>query len=113
MFSSIVILITLLLSSEKVAVADFVLAESLRNEEKYAEAEPLYESSLALYEKVHGPDHPYDAIVLNGLGELYQAEHSPKGRAARLQSAFFETSPPRLGFDYEDHNFDLNLTITN
>jgi hypothetical protein len=30
MFASIVILTTLLLSSEKVAVADFVLAESLR-----------------------------------------------------------------------------------
>jgi Tetratricopeptide repeat len=89
MFASIFILTTLLLSSEKVAVVDFVLAESLRNEENYAEAEPLYKSSQALYEKVHGPDHPYDAIVLNGLGELYQAEHSPKGEGCPTPISIF------------------------
>ena len=31
---------------------------------KYDEAEPLYQRSLAIYEKALGPDHPYEAVSL-------------------------------------------------
>ena len=41
---------------------------------KYAEAGPLYERSLAIREKVLGPDHPDVATSLNNLaiGLYYQ-----------------------------------------
>ena len=40
---------------------------------KYAEAEPLYERSLAMTEKTLGPEHPEVAQILNNLASLYQA----------------------------------------
>ena len=36
-------------------------------------AEPLYERSLAIYEKVLAPEHPYVATSLNNLAGLYQS----------------------------------------
>jgi tetratricopeptide (TPR) repeat protein len=39
---------------------------------RYAEAEPLYRSALAIGEKVLGPDAPDVATALNNLGELYR-----------------------------------------
>jgi CHAT domain-containing protein len=38
---------------------------------KYVEAEPLYLRSLAIREKIRGPDHPDVAESLNNLGLLY------------------------------------------
>ncbi|CAN0591431.1 unnamed protein product, partial [Laminaria digitata] len=40
----------------------------------YAEAGPLYKRSLAIDEKALGPDHPFVAISLNGLAELFGAQ---------------------------------------
>jgi tetratricopeptide (TPR) repeat protein len=40
---------------------------------KFAEAEPLYERSLAMTEKTLGPEHPEVAQILNNLASLYQA----------------------------------------
>ncbi|CAN0548086.1 unnamed protein product, partial [Ectocarpus sp. 8 AP-2014] len=37
---------------------------------KYAEAKPLYERSLAINEKAHGPDHQDVATSLNNLAVL-------------------------------------------
>ena len=37
---------------------------------RYAEAEPLYRRSLAIVEKLLGPDHPDTAGVLSNLGQL-------------------------------------------
>jgi tetratricopeptide (TPR) repeat protein len=39
---------------------------------KYVEAEPLYKRSLAIREKVLGPDHPDVAASLNNLAVLYK-----------------------------------------
>ena len=39
---------------------------------QYAEAEPLYERSLSIYEKALGPDHLEVATSLNNLALLYQ-----------------------------------------
>ena len=37
-------------------------------------AEPLYQRSLAIFEKALGPEHPDVATVLNNLAELYRAQ---------------------------------------
>lgn len=41
---------------------------------KYAEAEPLYERSQAIREKILGPDHPDVAQSLNNRAELLVAQ---------------------------------------
>ena len=41
---------------------------------RYADAEQLYKRSLAIQEKVFGPDYPDIAAALNGLASLYQAQ---------------------------------------
>ena len=41
---------------------------------RYAEAEPLYKRSLAIWEKALGPDHPDVALSLNNLADLYRAQ---------------------------------------
>ena len=50
------------------------LAELYRNQGRYADAEPLYKRSLAIYEKALGPDHPDVATSLNNLAALYDAQ---------------------------------------
>jgi tetratricopeptide (TPR) repeat protein len=40
----------------------------------YAQAKPLYERALAIYEKVLGPEHPHTAMSLNNLAILLQAQ---------------------------------------
>eukprot|EP00752_Nemacystus_decipiens_P012244 g10853.t1 len=48
---------------------------------KYEEAGPLYERSLAIYEKVYGPDHPAVATALNNRAALLmkQGEYDEAG----------------------------------
>ena len=41
---------------------------------RYADAEPMYRRSLAIYEKVLGRDHPDVADSLNNLAVLYRAQ---------------------------------------
>ena len=41
---------------------------------KYEEAEPLYQRSLTIREKVLGPEHPDVATSLNNLAALYDAQ---------------------------------------
>jgi len=45
----------------------------LRVRARYAEAEPLFQRALGIYEKALGPEHPYVATGLNNLAELYSA----------------------------------------
>ena len=60
----------------QVEQATFVnnLAGLYDDQAKYAEAEPLYQRSLAIYEKALGPDHPDAATILNNLAELYHSQ---------------------------------------
>ena len=51
-------------------------AIKLGNAGRYSEAEPLYKQSLAIREKVLGPNHPDVAASLNNLAELYRAPRS-------------------------------------
>lgn len=41
---------------------------------KFAEAEPIFKQSLAIREKVLGPEHPDVATTLNHLGHLLTME---------------------------------------
>jgi tetratricopeptide (TPR) repeat protein len=58
---------------------DSVAAARLLNESgyylddraRYAEAEPLYQRALVIYEEARGPDHPDTAASLNNLALLY------------------------------------------
>ena len=47
------------------------LAGLYQHQGRYADAEPLYKRSLAIYEKALGPDHPDVARSLNDLALLY------------------------------------------
>ncbi len=40
------------------------------NQGKYAEAEPLYQRALAIWEKALGPEHPNVATSVNNLADL-------------------------------------------
>ena len=57
------------------------LAELYRTQGKYAEAEPLYKRSLAILEKVLGPNHPDVAKSL----EIYAALLQETGRGSEAE----------------------------
>ncbi len=50
------------------------LAGLYRDQDRYAEAEPLYQRSMAIREKALGPEHPDVAQSLNNLAGLYEAQ---------------------------------------
>jgi tetratricopeptide (TPR) repeat protein len=68
------------------------LATLYTTQGRYAEAEPLYKRSLAIWEKALGPDHPNVAMSLNNLALLYRATKREKeaqeleARAARIRA---------------------------
>ena len=75
------------------------MAQSLNNlallyytQGQYAQAEPLYKRSLAIWEKALGPDHPSVATSLENLAGLYRATNRDKEaetleqRAARIRA---------------------------
>ena len=76
-------------------------AIKLGNAGRYSEAEPLYKQSLAIREKVLGPNHPDVAATLNGLAELYRAQ----GRYADAEPLYKRSLAIRekaLGPDHPD-----------
>ncbi len=46
------------------------LASLYHNQGKYAQAEPLYQRALAIWEKALGPEHPQVATFLENFGDL-------------------------------------------
>ena len=48
------------------------LAELHRTQGKYAQAEPLYTRSLAIWEKALGPNHPDVATSLENMAALFR-----------------------------------------
>ncbi len=50
------------------------LANLYTEQGKYAEAEPLYQRALRIWEQALGPDHPQVAYPLNGLANLYKEQ---------------------------------------
>lgn len=48
-------------------------------QDKYAEAEPLYERSLAIYIKLNGADHPEVALALNNWAGVLMSQVRVQG----------------------------------
>jgi len=46
----------------------------LQDRAEYAQAEPLYQQALSIYETVKGPNHPSTGTMLHNLASLYQAQ---------------------------------------
>ncbi|CAM9154674.1 unnamed protein product, partial [Hapterophycus canaliculatus] len=71
-------------------------------QEKYAEAEPLYESSISILQKALGRDHPDVATTLNDLAGLFdsQAKYAEAGplyeRAQSIQEKALDPDHPDL-----------------
>ena len=63
------------------------LANLYRAQGRYAEAEPLFRRSLAIWEKTLGPDHPEVATGLNNLALLYWVQGRYAEAAARSRRA--------------------------
>jgi CHAT domain-containing protein len=83
------------------------LAELYRNQGRYADAEPLYQRSLAIAEKAFGPDHPDVALSLNSLAALYASQGHYSDAEPRLQRslAIWEKA---LGRDHPYVGLSLN-----
>ncbi len=61
-------------SDERLPLSLNNLAWLYRLQGKYAEAEPLYQRALGIYETALGPEHPYVATGLNNLAGLYHTQ---------------------------------------
>ena len=73
----------------------------------YAEAEPLFQLSLAIYEKTLGPDHPDVGTSLNNVALLYNNQ----GRYAEAEPLYQRSRAIRektLGPDHPDVATSLN-----
>jgi tetratricopeptide (TPR) repeat protein len=72
------------------------------------EAEALLRESLAMWERLVGPDHPSVAPVLMNLGALSQARHrygeaeALMDRAARIDAGNLPSNHPRIAIDLKN-----------
>ena len=80
---------------------------ALRDQGRYAEAEPLFKRCLAIREKALGPDHPDVGSSLNNLAGLYQRPGPLRRGRAALQ-ARLAISEKALGPDHPDVGSSLN-----
>jgi CHAT domain-containing protein len=74
---------------------------------RYADTEPLYKRSLAIYEKALGPDHPNVATSLNNLAELYRQQGRDED-AEPLYKRSLAIREEALGPDHPDVATSLN-----
>ena len=74
---------------------------------KYAEAEPLYQRSLAIWEKALGPEHPDVATSLNNLAALYRAQ-GKYAEAEPLYQRALAIREKTLGPEHPDVATSLN-----
>src|SRR5262245_16834856 len=70
--------------STRYAIALHTLAQVYQSQGKYAEAEPLYQRTLAINEKALGRNHPDVATTLNNLADLYRSQ----GKYAEAEPLF-------------------------
>ncbi len=68
---------------------------------RYAEAEPLYQRSLAIVEKALGPEHPHVATSLNNLARLYR-DQGHYAEAEPLYQRSLEIREKALGPEHPD-----------
>jgi len=82
--------------------------ERYTNQRRYADAEPLYQRSLAIREKALGPDHPNIAQSLTNLASLYNRQ----GRYAEAEPMYWRSLAKREKALDRDHP-DLAFTLIN
>ncbi|AFY60595.1 CHAT domain-containing tetratricopeptide repeat protein [Synechococcus sp. PCC 6312] len=82
-------------------------AVKLYQQGRYNEALPLYQRSLAIWEKALGPNHPNVATGLNNLGALYQAQGN-YAQALPLYQRSLAIREKALGPDHPDVAYSLN-----
>ncbi len=93
------------LGSEDEDIARETLEELSVDQDKLAEAEPLLQRSLAIWQKVFGPEHPNVAQSLSLLAVLYNAQEKYEEaerlfqRALAIWEAVWEKNPE------ESHGF--------
>jgi len=73
----------------------------------FAEAEPLWQRSLAIREKTLGPDHLHVALSLNNLAELFRTQ-GKYDEAEALYQRSLAIREKALGPDHPDVAFSLN-----
>ena len=84
-----------------------ILALLYRAQGRYAQAEPLYNRSLAIREKTLGPDHPDVAATLENMEALYRKSGREKEAealgACRRNSTgnYFMLISPHYGKDVQ------------
>ena len=79
----------------------------LNERAQYAEAEPLYQRALDIYQQALGLDHPYTAMSLNNLAELYRVQ----GRYAEAEPLYqlaLDIAEKALGPEHPDTATSLN-----
>ena len=74
---------------------------------RYAEAIPLVQQALAIYEKALGPDHPDVATAVNNLALLYDKQGRTP-RPSRSTSGRWRSDEKALGPDHPDVATVLN-----
>jgi tetratricopeptide (TPR) repeat protein len=67
-----------------VGVSTSSLAIGYYNQAQYAQAEPLFQLLLNMYEKKPGPDNPTVAAILNNLGSV----HEHQGHIAQAETLY-------------------------
>ena len=94
-------------SDERLPLSLNNLAWLYRLQGKYAEAEPLYQRSLAIREKALGPEHPDVAQSLNNLALLYKAQ-GKHAEAEPLDQRALGIYEKALGPEHPDVATSLN-----
>jgi len=78
------------------------LAGCYCNQSRYAQAEPLFQSALAFYEKKFGPDYPPVAAIINNLGTVHERQghleqaESLYGRALKIDEKALGPDHPNV-----------------
>jgi tetratricopeptide (TPR) repeat protein len=85
----------------------YKVAQYLREQSRYAEAEPLYQRALRIQEQVLGPEHPEVATLLNYLSAMYH-EQSKYAEAERLLQRVLRIREQVLGPEHPDVARTLN-----
>ena len=73
----------------------FPLALPVTFQGKYEEAEPLYRRSLAIDEKIYGPDHPEVATGLHNWAELLRVQ--VRRQTMLVEECFLRNSTCQFG----------------
>ena len=83
------------------------MAELYKEQGKYERAEPLYQRSLSIWEKVFGKDHPDVATSLNNLAGLYK-QQGKYTEAQLLYQRVLSILEKVLGKEHPNIAFALN-----